>query len=292
MSNHPKLHSDWIQLRESLKNKPWQDQLLTGLKGFLGFWKWDKWASRVGSSLNQIEIDSRKPIESFFSFDPLRHLFVKYNVFEPNTKNPGTRTVFYTGDTGVLMVLVKVPDGESFKWYLLARRKDQFAAKDLFFEFFRGYLDGSTAEDRGWRIFERDLSGLKDNPLVASIYEQKMVNPVFEDNAFRVNKITRHLIVVTLNQAVGKDELQSMLVEARLKVEYPDESDIDSKYLTSYPLVMELDEAAKILNSYSELREENLAFFGENFSVTSWAMFLSRWGWQFPHLMPEKGKAL
>jgi len=292
MSNHPKLHPDWGQLRESVKGKPWKSALVTSLKAFLGFWGWGEWANIIGSGLKETEIDARNPIAGFFGFEPLHLLWVQFNTFDQNTKKPSRRTVRFGPDDGVLLTLAKVPDGNSFKWYLLARRKYQFGAKDLFFEFLRGWVPDSTNEDRGWKLLGRDLPGLKDSPLVSSIFEQKITSPIWENTADQNNKITRHLIVVTFEEEISQSDLQKMLTDAKIQTEYPDEPNVNAEFLTSHPLVIPLGEAAGMLNAYSELNGKDLYQFGEDFSVSTWALFLIRWGWQFPHLMPEKGNAL
>jgi len=90
MSNHPKLHPDWGQLRESVKGKPWKSALVTSLKAFLGFWGWGEWANIIGSGLKETEIDARNPIAGFFGFEPLHLLWVQFNTFDQNTRLSGT----------------------------------------------------------------------------------------------------------------------------------------------------------------------------------------------------------
>jgi len=288
VSNYPKLHPDWVRMREELKNKPnWREDVLGRVRAVLG--QWGGWADKIGSGINETEIDASTPINSLFSYQPLDLLYVQFNTHDPITKNDSTRVVRYGPNDAVLMVLVKVPDGDSFKWCLLVRRKYQFAGKDLFVEFSRGWVEKADQKDLGWKLFERDFPGLKDNPIVDSISEEMMGSPVYENNSDKSNKISHHLIIVTLKDSMECGDVQKLLVENKLIQDYPDENlgNLDPKALTSFPMVMELTEAAKLLNNHLSGKEEKLALFGENFSVNCWSRFLSLHGRQFPELLPE-----
>jgi hypothetical protein len=92
-----------------------------------------------------------------------------------------------------------------------------------------------------------------------------------------------------MKDEIGKDELEKLLVNAKLSQEFPDESpvNIDKRDLTSQPVVLEIEEAAKLLNAHLIGRETPLALFGENFSITCWSRFVALYGSQFPNLTPE-----
>ncbi|MCX6704175.1 MAG: hypothetical protein NTZ07_01895 [Candidatus Woesebacteria bacterium] len=287
VSNH--LHPDWEAEKGLTKDRPkWKEELLSRIGVILG--EWGSWATRVGFKTNETQIRFDKPIDSLFSYSPLDVLWVRFNTWNPQTKRPATRAVRFGPDTATLMVLVKVSEGNSFKWYLLARRKYQFAGKDLFTEFSRGWIKGAKNNDQGWRLFDRDFPGLKENPLVVSIKEQQMGTPVWEDNAGNANKTTKHLIVVEMRPGASKDQIEQILVDAKLRQEYGDSypEDIGEDDLVSRPVVIELSEAAKLLNAHV-LNQEGAkpALFGEEFSLACWERFLCLCGKQFPYLVPD-----
>lgn len=270
----------------------WKAKLLTRLAAALG--QWGSWADKVGFNTNEMQIKFKNPIASMFAFEPLDLLWVQFNVLDPQTKKSAKQVVRFGSDTAVVMTLVKVPHQGSFKWYMLARKKYQFAAKDLFFEVTRGWVPGAKNEDQGWKLFERDYPGLKGNPIVAGIREQMIGNPVWENNAQFSNKISYHLVVVELKSEVSGEDLEKLLVTEKLMQEYPGENldNLTAKDLKSQPLVLELETAATHLNAHLTRKDKKLFLFGENYSGAIWAKFLSLWGYQFPHLMPERARPI
>ncbi len=275
------------EIRSTEGNPDWRDDLLTEVGASLGQWK--SWATQVGTGKNEMQIRFVNPISAQFSFMDLNTRYVQFRILKPQTKQDSTMVVRFGPDTAAVMTLVKVPsESGNFKWYLLARRKYQFAAKDLFIEFSRGWIKDSS-ERPGMYLFHRDFPGLEGNPLVASITEHKIGSPYWENNAQFANKVSHYLVVVEMKAEIGKDELQKLLIEAKLYQEYPVEKleDLDAKDLTSYPMVFELEDAAKHLNAHLKGIGDKLIFFGENFSIVCWSMFLSLWGKQFPHLLPD-----
>jgi hypothetical protein len=225
-----------------------------------------------------------------FAFEPLDLLWVQFNVLNPQTKRAGKQVVRFGPNTAVVMVLIKVPANDgTFVWYLLARRKYQFAAKDLFIEFSRGWV-GDGSDTPGMYLFKRDYPGLFGNQGVKSITEHEIGSPMWENNAQFSNMVSHHLVVVEMNGGMTHEALQKLLVEARLRQEYPVEKleDLDGKDLVSYPMVWEISGAATLLNAILSARKGLiLALFGESFSVRCWSMFLALWGKQFPELLPE-----
>lgn len=287
MSNYR--HPDWEEEKRVTQNLPkWREQLLAQVAAMLG--GWGSWAEKVGFKTNEVQIQFCKPVDSLFSYSPLDILWVRFNTYDAQTKRPATRTVRFSPNTAVLMVLVKVPQGNSWKWYLLARRKYQFAGKDLFTEFSRGWVVNAIDNDQGWKLFERDFPGLKGNPEVAAISEQQMGSMVWENNAEYANKISQHLIVVEMRREVDKGELEKAMVDAKLHQEYGENfsEDLGGKDLSSHPVVIELTEAAMLLNAHLMRRSEaKLALFGEDYSLNAWARFLTLFGRQFPELLPD-----
>lgn len=294
MSNSPPLHPDWIAERALTRNKArWRDELLTRVGAINNHSK--EWATHVGSGVHQTQLQYDFPVSNFFSYPELGLVWAQLRVWEPNTKRPGTRVIRFGPDTGVLMVLIKVPNEKgSFDMFLLARRKYQLAGKGLFFEFARGWSPGSTKEDRGWKILEKDFPGVKDSPLVASIKETKLGCPIWENNSELSNKITHHLVVVTLRDGVTIDNFKRMLVWERVKFEYLNENpmEFDSDFLTVNPIVLQLTMAAELLNNSLIEQEETSNLFGENFSISTWTRFLALHGWQFPEIQPERAEAI
>jgi len=266
----------------------WREKLLERVSSLLG--SWGNWATRVGTGRNETQIRFEQPISAMFSFEPLNILYVQFNVLWPQSKRAAKEFVRFGPDTAVLMALVKVPNGNSFDWYLLARRKYQFAARDLFIEFSRGFIKDELDNNQGWKLFERDFPGLKDNPIVTRIFERQMGNRVWENNAQFANKISYHLIVVELEEGIEIEKLQELMVGERLKIECPDENleDLSGKDLFSHPMVIRLSDAARSLNAHLTGEEEKLAIFGENYSTACWSRFLSVYGWQFPEILPEQ----
>lgn len=292
MSNYSR-HPDWEDEKEFTQNQPkWKDQLLARINAVLG--EWGSWADKVGYKINEVQIQFKKPIDSYFSYSPLDILWVRFNTYDPQTKRPATRAIRFSPNTASLMVLVKVPCEGSHKWYLLARRKYQFAGKDLFTEFSRGWAKGAK-NDQGWILFKRDFPGLMDNPTVASVHERQMGSLVWENNAEHANKISRHLIVVEMRDEVSREELEKLLVDAKLHQEYKENFSLEltGNDLTSQPVVLGLSEAAKLLNAHlTGQKDTKLALFGEEFSLGSWARFLSLYGKQFPEILPENGNTI
>lgn len=286
MSNNR--HPDWENEKKITQNMPkWREQLLSRVSAILG--EWGQWADKVGFKPNETQIQYEKPIDSYFSYGPLDVLWVRFNTYDPITKRPATRSVRFGPNTATLMVLLKVPQGDSFKWYLLARRKYQFAGKDHFTEFSRGWIKGIPDEDYGWKLFERDFPGLKDHPSVCSIFEEQMGNSVLENDAEFSNLTSEHLIVVELKPGTDVNQIRKDLVDAKLRQEYGNEysQNLDEDDLVSKPVVYELDEAAKLLNAHiSKVVGAVCALFGERFSQSCWKTFLSLHGVQFSHLMP------
>lgn len=291
MSNHKSLDL-LAEMQDTEGVKDWKAKLLARLESALG--QWGKWADKVGFGINEMQIKFKQPIASMFAFEPLDILWVQFNVLEPQTKKSAKQVVRFGSDTAVLMTLVKVPHQGTFKWYMLARKKYQFAAKDLFFECSRGWVANAKKEDQGWKLFERDYPGLKDSQLVSGITEQMIGNPVWENNAQFSNKIGYHLVVVEIAKEVSKDELEKLLVTKKLEQEYLGENTqgMTAKDLKSCPVVIELELAASHLNAHLEGSGDKLYLFGENYSLAIWPKFLSLWGWQFPNLMPTKGKSI
>lgn len=272
--------------------RDWKQQLLARIGSALGPWK--DWAKKVGTGKNEMQIRYKKPIAGMFSFDPLDLLWIQFNVLEPQTKEHGTQVVRFGPNTAVLMALVKVPHGDSFKWYMLARKKYQFAAGDLFFEESRGWIP-DAGQQQGIGLLNRDFPGLQSSEFVKRIDEQAIGNQVWENNSQYSNKISYHLIVVETKEKVDKEFLQAFLSEEKIKQDYNGKNleGLTAKDLKSQPLVIEIEEAAKYLNAHTFTGEEEDSFrFGENFSGNIWARFLGRYGWQFPTLMPEHGEKI
>lgn len=286
MSNYPIPHPDWRAEKELTQGKQgWKEEILNTVKAYLRLAKAESWADKVGFKKNEVQIQFNDPVLQVLKYVPLGLMWVQFNTWDSQTKNPATRVVRFGPDVASLMVLVKSGN----KMYLLARRKYQFAGKDSFTEFSRGWIEGAMKDDQGWKLLERDFPGLKGNPLVSSITERQMGSPVWENNAEYANKISHHLIVVTLNKEMGKNELEKLLVEAKLHQEYPDGSleNLGKEDLVSQPVVLEIEEAAKLLNAHLTGKETPLALFGERFSIDCWSRFLTLFGRQFPNLLPN-----
>lgn len=292
MSNRPPFHTDWIRERQETKDvADWRGDLLSRVGSLSRYAR--EWATQVGHGSHEIQIQYERPINASFSFDRPDLVWTQLKVWEPNTKKPGTRVIRFGPDTGVLMCLVKVPTEHGFDWYLLFRRKYQLAGKALFFEYSRGWTPGSTNEDRGRGILERDFPGIVGSPMVAEIKESKLGAPVWENNAELSNKITHHLIVITLQKGVGIHEFGEMLTEERVKEEFSEyRFDIEREFLTTTPTLLPLNEAAEVLNSHLTDDPNLHYFFGENFSVGTWTRFLAIHGRQFPHLMPKASEEI
>ena len=282
-------HQDWEDEKKETEGNPgWSDDLLKRVAATLG--TWGNWADKVGKKKDEIQIQFVDPINSLFSYKPLGLLWVQFNTYDPVTKKPSTRVVRFGPDTTVLIVLVK--SGKNM--FLLARRKYQLAAKEHMNEFSRGWVKGAMANDQGWKLFERDLPGLKGNPVVSSISEKNMGSPIWENDAEHANKISYHLVVVTLKEDIGKDDLGKMLTRAKLEQEYPNENadDLSKDDLKSQPVVFEIEKAAKFLNAHVTGKEAPLALFGEDFSQKCWTKFLAIYGRQFSNLLPEQGELI
>jgi len=286
MSNYR--HADWENEKKLTQNMPkWKEQLLNRVVAILG--DWGQWADKVGFKLNETQIRYERPIDSYFSYGPLDILWVRFNTYDPITKRPATRAVRFSPNTATLMVLLKVPQEDSWKWYLLARRKYQFAGKDHFTEFSRGWIKGVSDEDYGWKLFERDFPGLKNNPSVCSIHEEQMGSSVWENNAEFANKSSRHLIVVELKPGTDINQIRMDLVDAKLHQEFGSEysQNLGEGDLVSKPIVYDLEEAAKLLNAHLIGMVAPFALFGEDFSLNCWLRFLTLYGGQFPSLLPN-----
>lgn len=142
---------------------------------------------------------------------------------------------------------------------------------------------------RGLALFNRDYPGLAESSNVAQVTEYKMGKPVWENNAQFANMISYHLVTVELKEEMQKEDIQKFLTDAKIMQEYPGEKpeDFDGHDLVSSPMIFEIETVAKYLNAHLKDKEEKLAFFGENYSTSIWSRFLSLWGRQFPHLLPE-----
>lgn len=299
-NKHPG-NEQWLEEIETTQaQEGWKDELLSRVRAVLG--KHGSEISKVGYKINETQIQYESPINAMFSFKPLKVMWVQYNTYDPFTKKPGTRTVRYGPETASLMVLVKnpKPDG-SFDWYLLARKKYQIAIQSHSVEFSRGWVPDETKDSNmGWYLFDRDFPGFRVNGVgadfVKSIYCTSITQPVWENTGEANDHISQHLIIVTLNRHLGKNELKEILVKECLKKEYLDKpgyfdlNKLDHNDLTSEPMIYDLVEAAKFLNtSFSEKKtDENSSVLNEKFSCFCWNSFLSSFGWQFPEIMPEK----
>lgn len=286
MSNFPGPHSDWLAEKELTQGKQgWKEEILGTVKAYLRLAKAELWADRVGFKKNEVQIQFTDPVLQVLKYVPLGLLWVQFNTWDAQTKKPATRVVRFGPDVALLMVLVKSGN----KMFLLARRKYQFAGKDSYTEFSRGWINGAMKDDQGWKLLERDFPGIKGSSLVGSIEEKPMGTPILENDAEYANKISHHLIVITMKDEVSKEDLEKLLVEAKLRQEYPDANlgDLDKDDLTSQPLVLEMSEAAKLLNAHLSGNGAILALFGENFSINCWSRFLALYGKQFPDLLPE-----
>lgn len=286
-------HDLLAEMQDTEGTKNWKEELLTRLGSALG--PWGNWAKKVGTGKNEMQIRYKQPINSMFSFGPLDLLWVQFNVLEPQTKEHGTQVVRFGPDTAVLMTLVKIPDKDSFKWYMLARKKYQFAAGDLFFEESRGWIPNTNVENQGIGLLNRDFPGLKTSPIVKAIDAQMIGSQVWENNSQQANKISYHLVVVELKEEISSQDLEKLLVSEKIRQEHQGKNleSVTAKDLRSQPTVLELEVAASYLNAHTFTgKKEDLFRFGENFSGNIWARFLGRHGWQFPTLMPEQGKKL
>lgn len=323
MSNYPR-HPDWEAEKELTRNKPnWKEALLARVGAVLG--EWSSWADKVGYKVNEVQIQQARPIDSFFSYSPLDVLWVRFNTWDPQTKRPSTRAVRFGPPTATLMLLIKVPNGNSFEWYLLARKKYQFASKEMSTEFSRGFVKGTINNDQGWKLLERDFPGLKGDPSVVSISEQQLGSAVWENNAEHANKTSQHLIVIEMQPGTTASDIEKVLISNKLRQEYKDNysETLGKEDLMSTPVVMPIEEAAKLLNAHlssqeasnsaaseqlddlvnlrsdkildqikkfevSNIKPVPLAMFGEEFSISCWTKFLSLFGHQFKNLMPNQ----
>lgn len=289
----------WLEeIEQTRKVHGWKEVLFSRVGALLGEWGRD--LKRIGYRINETQIQFKFPIGSMFSFKPLRVMFVQFNVWEPITKRPGTRVVRFGPNTASLMVLVRVlkSDGGD-EWYLLARKKYQFAAQEHFVEFSRGYLPGKMDSDMGWALLDRDFPGFRVNgqlqESVENIRHTQLGRGVKENTAEYNNSAFSHLIVVTLSRHLSKDELKDLLVKASLEKEYggnsdyPDPGKLDGSDLVCEPMVFELSEAARLLNAHlEEGGEVRSPFFGEQYSLDCWMKFLALFGWQFPDAAPKR----
>ncbi len=285
-SNYPRPYLA-EEMRQTAEDAQWREHLLSDIRGALGSWK--SWADKVGTGKNEMQIRFVEPINAQFSFKELNLKWVQFRVLSPQKKEDTTQVVRFGPDTAICMVLVKVPRGTSFKWLALARRKYQFAGKDLFIEFSRGWIKDST-DNPGVALFKRDFPGLVESSQVAKVTEHSMGKPVWENNAQYANKISYHLVVVELSQEMENSEIQKLLTDSKIAQEYPGEKteDFNGHDLQSSPMVYDIEEVAKHLNAHLKNDEDKLAFFGENYSISIWSRFLSLWGSQFPHLLPKQ----
>lgn len=289
MSNYPR-HPDWEAEKELTRNESnWKEKLLTRVGAVLG--EWGSWADKVGYKTNEVQIQFKKPIDSFFSYSPLDVLWVRFNTWDPQTKRPSTRAVRFGPPTATLLLLVKVPKGNSFEWFLLTRKKYQFASKEMSTEFSRGWVKGTMNNDQGWKLLERDFPGLKGDPSVVSISEQQLGSSVWENNAEHANKNSQHLIVIEMRPGTTASEIEKILISNKLRQEYKENysETLGREDLNSTPVVMPIEEAAKLLNAHvSGSENAKLAQFGEEFSISCWTKFLSLYGHQFRNLMPDQ----
>lgn len=292
--NRPPLHSDWVSEREQTQNVGnWRTNLLSRIGALNNAAK--DWADYVGHGIREIQIRFEQPVNAQFSFETQKEApnltWAQINVWEPNTKRQGTRVIRFAPDSGVLMALVKVHTDTGFQFYLLFRQKYQFAGKAHFFEFPRGWVK-SDVKNRGKDILERDFPGVVGNPMVSDIQESMLGATVWENNAEYSNKITHHLVVITLRKGVGIHQFKDMLIQERLKKEYPGKHGYSSEFLTITPSLISLPEAAEALNSHLSDDPNLHYFFGENYSIETWTRFLAIHGKQFPDLVPAQADTI
>lgn len=284
MSNHPPVHPDWVTEQDvTRRTQNWKESLLSKVRGQLE--EWGDWADKVGFKIKEVQIQFKSPIDSLFKFEPLNLMWVRFNTYDAITKKPAMRTVRFGPNTARLMALVKVPKGESFDLFLLARRKYQFASKELFTELTRGF---DPKKEKGWGLFERDFPGLKGHKSVVSIKEKQMGNVFFENNTEMANIESEHLIVVEMLEGTTLEQIQSILIDAKLQKVYGEMSGYGQEDLESEPVVMPVIEAAKLLNGHYEGKNIPLALYGEQNSRGIWGTFLALHGKQFPELLPEQ----
>lgn len=281
------------EMRLTAGNPTWREDLLKEVGSSLG--KWKGWATKVGTGKNEMQIRFVEPIAAQFSFPNLNLRWVQFRTLQAQTKHDTTQVVRFGPDTAVTMVLVKVPYQGSFKWLMLARRKYQFAGKDLFIEINRGWGSADVSDDQhGLEIFKRDYPGFAEQDIVKSVTHHLVGTPVWENNAQYANMISYHLVVVELKGEIGNEQLQKLLVEEKIKQEYPGEKleDFEANDLVSCPIVFDLPDAARYLNAHLNGKPEKLAFFGENYSIAMWSRFLSLYGNQFPSVLPDPEAAI
>lgn len=288
-------NSLWLEEVKKTSQVPgWKEKLITRVNGVLS--SFGGRLRRIGYRINEIQIQHDVPIASFFSFLPLKIAWVQFNTWDPFTKKPGTRVLRFSDDTASLIGLVKSPKEDGgYDWYLLARKKYQFGVQDQFVEFSRGWVPGNLPNEMGWAILDRDYPGLRD--IAAKMYHTQLGKEVWENTAEFTNKISHHLIIITLKTSMTKEELKEKVVVKRLEQEYkevpgyPDPSHFNERDLVSEPMVFDLDEAAKLLNVHLVVKDEvRQPIYGENYSISCWTRFLSLYGGQFPHLMPKSGE--
>lgn len=282
------------------QREPWADVLLrrinTTLSSFHGEVK------DVGRHIGAVQFQWKNPINSYLYYEPLNLAWVQFNTWDAFTKNPGTRTIRFGPDIGSVMVLVRSPkstESDEYDWYLLARNKYQPAMQARFAEFSRGWDTEGHPNNIGWALFDRDFPGFKDEngegaDFVAGIRLIELGKSVPENTAEFINNITYHLIVVTLAKPMSAYELKGILVLNRKQREYEnkpgyeDLTILDESDLTSEPMVLPIESAAKHLNGHLTKSEDaRPTMLGENFSISCWARFLALYGSEFPDITPK-----
>lgn len=282
--------SSWLKEVKKTSGSPgWKGELLDRVNSYLSGFTGE--LRNVGVRINQVQIQYESPIASFFSFNPLKVAWVQFRTYGPFKKEEGIRAVRFSGDTAALMVLVRSPKKNGdYDWYLLARSKYQFAAGEHFIEFSRGWTPDAPASEAGWYLFDRDFPGLRGR---GKIFHTQLGSSVWENNAEFTSKISYHLVVVTLNEPLTKQEIKKFLVDQRIVKEYegyPEYKNVklDEKDLVSEPMVFDLAQAADYLNAHLTSEDPKESLFGENFSLSCWTRFLALCGSKFPDLAPIK----
>jgi len=280
----------WIEEVQKTSEIPgWKENLLTRVNATLSSFG-GRILKKIGFRIDEVQLQYDAPILAFFSFlsqdDPEKVAWVQFRTWDPFTKKPGTRTLRFSPETACLMVLVRSPhqDG-SYDWYLLARKKYQFGVQEHFIEFSRGWLPDIPASQAGWFLLDRDYPGLRN---LAKKINHRQLDEVWENTAEFTNKISYHVIVVTLDKPLNKEQLKKLLVKERLKKEWEEGYDqLDETDLVQEPKVFDLEEAASLLNSHL-VGNAKKPLFGENYSLSCWSRFLAICGKRFPHLLPDE----
>lgn len=280
------------EVRRTRDKAQWKEELLGRVNAELAPFGGSR--SKVGHRIDEVQIQQRFSTNTKIIFEDLGIAWVQFNTYDPYTKKPAYRTLRFSPDPGCLMLLVRSPkDDGDYDWYLLARKKYQFGAEKHLIEFSRGWIPDCQPNEMGWDLMDRDFPGLRD--IAINIHHTQLGSAPWENTAEFANKISYHIIVVTLAKPMTKEELKKRLVQVRIRYEYegkPGYSNLDrlaKNDLVSEPMVFDLEEAAGYLNAHlTDDPEATDVFFNEDFSRACWTAFLSTCGWKhFPHLMPE-----